>query len=235
MSGVRFSEERLRLDGEEIAYRLRRDPRRKRLCLMVRGDAEVELRVPLRTARREIDRFIHENGRWLRDRLGQARRARAERPRLESGARLPLLDGSLELVLRPAARARTTRRDGRLLVDYRDGQSVEGLLEGWYRREARRYLGERVKALAETSGLRPAALTIRGQRTRWGSCSSSGRLNLNWRLLFAPARAVDYVVLHELCHLRHMNHSAAFWSLVAEFDPDYAAHRRLLRGVEPPF
>ena len=235
MSSIRVSEERLRLDGEEIAYHLRRDPRRKRLCLMVRGDAQVELRVPLRTARREIDRFIRENVRWLRDRLGQARLAHAERPKLEGGARLPLLDGALELELRPAARSRVTRRDGRLLVNYREGQLLEGLLEAWYRREARRHLNGRVAALAERTGLHPTGLAIRGQRTRWGSCSSTGRLNLNWRLLFAPSRAVDYVVLHELCHLRHMNHSADFWRLVTTFDPDYATHRRLLRQVEPPF
>ena len=235
MSSVQVSEERLRLDGEEIAYHLRRDPRRKRLCLMVRGDAEVELRVPLRTGRREIDRFIRDNGGWLRDRLGRVRQARDERPKLEDGARLPLLDEQLELVVRPAARSRVTRWEGRLLVNYHEGQLLEGLLEAWYRREARRHLGERVAALAERTGLHPAGLAIRGQRTRWGSCSSNGRLNLNWRLLFAPARAVDYVVIHELCHLRHMNHSAAFWGLVASFDPDYAEHRRLLRQVEPIF
>ncbi|GAB6043441.1 M48 family metallopeptidase [Endothiovibrio diazotrophicus] len=235
MSAIRTSEERLILDGEPVPYRLLRDPRRKRLCLMVGRDAEVEVRVPPRAGRREIERFLGDHLDWLRDRLGQARRARSARPRLADGAILPLFDEQLELVVRSAARRRVVRQGGRLLVEYREVEELEELLEGWYRRQARRLLGARVEALAACTGLRPAGLAIRGQRTRWGSCSSRGRLNLNWRLLFAPSVAVDYVVIHELCHLAHMNHSAAFWALVARFDPDYLAHRKLLRAVEPLF
>lgn len=234
MRGVRISEERLLLDGETIPYRLRRDPRRKRLCMMVERDAAVELRVPTRTGRREIEHFIRGNEGWLRERLEIARRAWAARAPLESGRRLPLLDEELELSTRPAQRNRVLRRDSTLLVSYSAEEMVEPLLERWYRREARRHLGARVEALSERMGLHPSAITIRGQRTRWGSCSSAGRLNFNWRLMFAPTEVVDYVVIHELAHLRHMNHSAEFWALVARFDPLYLEHRKRLKQVSLP-
>ena len=100
-------------------------------------------------------------------------------------------------------------------------------------REGRAAARERIAALAAREaadmGVSYERLTIRDQRTRWGSCSSRGTLSFNWRLVLAPSAVLDYVVVHELCHLRHPNHSARFWSLVAERRPDYRAQRVWLR------
>ena len=80
--------------------------------------------------------------------------------------------------------------------------------------------------------MRPARLAIRGQRTRWGSCTSRGTVSLNWRLVLLPSRLADYVIVHELCHLRHMNHSRRFWSLVASVIPDWAERRSELDAAQ---
>lgn len=98
-----------------------------------------------------------------------------------------------------------------------------------YRQAAREYFAGRCEYYRQFTGGSYARITIRDQKTRWGSCSSTGTLSFNYRLMFAPLRVLDYVVVHELCHLTHMNHSREFWSLVASVQPDYKIYRRWLR------
>ena len=107
--------------------------------------------------------------------------------------------------------------------------SVQGTLLSWYRTEALTYLSGRIAALSKKTGLKPSCVRIKNQVTLWGSCSSKGSINLNWRLILAPISIVDYVVMHELCHLRVANHSGSFWALLLANDPLYAEHRAWLR------
>lgn len=101
--------------------------------------------------------------------------------------------------------------------------------EAALRRQAARELPRRLLELARLHGFTPKAVSVRNQRTRWGSCSPSGRISLNWRLVQAPPAVCDYVLLHELAHLRHLNHSARFWREVTRLCPDHAEARRWLR------
>jgi predicted metal-dependent hydrolase len=102
-------------------------------------------------------------------------------------------------------------------------------LKKWYLAQAQEVLFQRVKQWAEQIGVSPQRLSLRDQKTRWGSCSSRGAISLNWRLIMAPPAVIDYLVIHELCHLRHHNHSPAYWQEVARWNPDYRVHRRWLR------
>jgi predicted metal-dependent hydrolase len=102
-------------------------------------------------------------------------------------------------------------------------------LERWYRREARRLLEPVVSREAERLGLGYASVSIRAQRTRWGSCSSRGALSFNWRLAMAPPRVLEYVAVHELCHLRESNHSKRFWSHLGRARPGWRADADWLR------
>lgn len=97
-------------------------------------------------------------------------------------------------------------------------------------KQARRYIPERVAHYAARMGVTYGRITIRNQKTRWGSCSSKGNLNFNCLLMLAPAQVVDYVVIHELCHRLHMNHSSAFWITVEKYMPDYALWRKWLKA-----
>lgn len=105
---------------------------------------------------------------------------------------------------------------------------VTGLLRGWVRQRAREWLPTRLTQLADEFGFEYKRTTIRSQKSRWGSCSSNGTISLNDQLLFMPADTVDYLLTHELCHTRHMNHSAAFWRLVQTHAPDFRQHESVL-------
>ena len=102
-------------------------------------------------------------------------------------------------------------------------------LERRYRNAARAQLERRIAYYHRLTGGRYTSITIRDQKTRWGSCSSRGTLSFNYRLIFAPPAVLDYVVVHELCHLIHMNHSKDFWNMVGTIMPDYAVHKKWLR------
>lgn len=102
-------------------------------------------------------------------------------------------------------------------------------LEDRYRKAAKEYIPKRVAFYQSFMSGSYERITIRDQKTRWGSCSSKGTLSFNWRLMLAPPAVLDYVVVHELCHLMHMNHSKAFWNAVEEIMPDYKIHRKWLK------
>ncbi len=113
-------------------------------------------------------------------------------------------------------------------------------IDRWYRREARERIGFVTRVEAERLELEPGKVTIRDQKTRWGSCSTSGTLSFNWRLVIGPGHALRYVVIHELIHIRHHNHSRAFWAALAEAMPDWKrsatwlrANERLLTSYKP--
>jgi hypothetical protein len=160
--------------------------------------------------------------------------------RYVSGTVVPYLgeDHSLDVIPTHKAKRTTVARQACLLrirlrsdVPVSEAETeVRSALEKWYRQQARTYITDRVAALAGSHGLIYGRVTIRGQKTRWGSCSSKGNLNFNWRLMMVPPAAIDYVIIHEMCHLRELNHSKRFWSMVATYCPDYEYWRQWLKA-----
>lgn len=102
-------------------------------------------------------------------------------------------------------------------------------IEDWFIAEAVRILAERSEILMEQVGVKPTKITFRSQKTRWGSCSSKGSISLNWKLIFAPLEVIDYVIIHEMCHMHHMDHSKKFWEKVSQFDPNYKENKKWLK------
>ena len=141
-------------------------------------------------------------------------------------ATVPYLGRPL-VVVAQAGRKRVHRREDTLLVPA--GAARVPALERFYRRRARIEIAARLDRACRVAGSSYAGLAIRNQRTRWASCSSTGTMSFNWRLLLAPEAVLDYVVWHEVCHLQVMDHSARFWELVARFCPDHRQHARWLR------
>jgi hypothetical protein len=147
-------------------------------------------------------------------------------------ARVAARDGTVpylgtDLLLRAEpGRTRVHRRGDVLLVPAGDPGAA---LERWYRRQARLEIAPRLDRAAAAIGKSHTKLTIRDQRTRWGSCSAAGAMSFNWRLLLAPDAVLEYVVRHEACHLAVMDHSPRFWALMAALMPGYQAPRRWLR------
>lgn len=236
----------MRLHGDAVAYVLYRVPRRRHVHIVVGDEGRLEVRAPWRFSRTEAEAALHGNAAWVVARLRHAQRDAACRAPLQSGARLPLLDEQLRLevagerqlelalLVGRAGTSRVTRHGNTLRVHLPPEGCVDvrALVMTWYREEARRYLPVRLAALAGRVGVRYRSVAIRAQRTRWGSCSGSGLISLNWRLLLVPSTLVDYVLVHELCHVRHMNHSPAFWEMVACTVPDFRERRRRLRELQ---
>lgn len=123
-------------------------------------------------------------------------------------------------------------RPGALSVGGRTTKDRLAAIDRWYRREARGRIEAAVERESERLGLYPGRVTIRDQRTRWGSCSTTGTLSFNWRLVIGPVEALDYVVVHELIHLRHHNHSRNFWDALSDAMPDWKPRAAWLRANE---
>jgi predicted metal-dependent hydrolase len=208
----------------DLPYRVRRSDRARRVRVSVDARGEVEVVLPRRSPERAAAAAIVELRPWIERRRAEAGAVRAAIA--ARGNAVPYL--GRELALRPQpGRARVHRRGDELLVP--GDERAPAAIERWFRRAAEREIAPRLDAAVATLGTSYSRLTIRNQRTRWGSCSTTGAMSFNWRLLLAPEPVLDYVVWHEACHLRVMDHSTVFWSLVGRHCPDYEHHRRWLR------
>jgi predicted metal-dependent hydrolase len=209
---------------EEIAYTIRRSERARRVRVTVDPTRGVEVVLPRRAAERQAAAAIRELRPWIERRvveLGHARAAVAAR-----GDTVPYLGELLNVRAEPG-RTRVHRRGSELLAPVGDQRA--SAIERWYRRAARREIAPRLGSACALAGTSYSKLTIRGQRTRWASCSPTGAMSFNWRLLLAPESVLDYVVWHEVCHLEVLDHSPRFWALLARRCPDYREHARWLR------
>jgi predicted metal-dependent hydrolase len=209
--------------ASEIPYTVRRSSRARRVRVNVHAHAGVEVVLPTRAPERAAAAAVRELRPWIERRLGEAHEALA-RIAARAGT-LPFLDDSLKLV--PQQGRTRVHRDGELLL-VPTGEA-QPAIERFYRRAARAEIAPRLDRAAQLAGTPYRDLSIRAQRTRWASCSANGSMSFNWRLLLAPARVLDYVVWHEVCHLQVLDHSARYWALLERFYPDYREDREWLR------
>jgi predicted metal-dependent hydrolase len=221
-----------------IDYPIRRSDRARRARINVSADG-VEVVVPRRMALRQVVPFVEEKRPWIERTLRRIREAEeAAAVRLADGGSVPYLGRSLSLDVRvEPGRVRhfVALRGDTLEVAVGAGgvEAVRRALEAWYRRRARLEVEPRLDAACKRAGTRYTRLSIRQQRTRWASCSSTGAMSFNWRLLLAPAEILDYVVEHEVAHLEVLDHSPRFWRLLGSRSPAYREHERWLRRNGP--
>jgi predicted metal-dependent hydrolase len=208
----------------EIAYRIRRSSRARRVRVTVDSARGVEVVLPRRAGEREAAAAVVELRPWIERRLADVRRTRAAIA--ARGDTLPYLGRELAVVAQDG-RGRVHRDGERLLVPA--GPAQAEAIERWYRRRARIEVAARLERACAAAGSSYSSLSIRGQRTRWASCSRGGAMSFNWRLLLAPEAILDYVVWHEVCHLQVMDHSPRFWALLSSRCPDAREHARWLR------
>ena len=216
-------------------YTVRRSDRARRARIQVTADG-VEVVVPRGLALAEVEPFVESKRVWIERTLLRMRAAEAERPRplLVNGGEVPYLGEHLRLRVgvEPGRQRAHVGRHGdelHVAVAERGREPVAATLERWYRTQARTEVARRLDAAVARVGQTYASLQIRGQRTRWASCSAKGAMSFNWRLLLAPPEILDYVVEHEVAHLEVHDHSERFWSLLAERRPGYRAEERWLR------
>lgn len=229
-----------RLPGNpQIEVQVRRSARARRYALRVSAsNGAVTLTVPARAPLDEGLAFLHEKADWVRAHLAR----QPARPRLGHGAALPI-EGIARTIAPGEGRA-VRLGDDHVAVPGPEAE-IGARLRGFLRARARARLAMACAHHASAAGLDFGRLTLRDTRSRWGSCTAAGNLMFSWRLVMAPPAVLDYVAAHEVAHRAEMNHSPAFWAVVARLCPDYATHRAWLRregpglllyefGAEPP-
>ena len=222
---------RVALAGGVLHYRFVR-ARRRTIGIVVRR-GEVEARAPRHVALAEVEAFIREKERWIANRLAEST---PEPPpfRWAEGQALPVLGHAALLSASPGEGAVRLTHD-RLLLPLTAPARWRELTIEWLRATAFDLFRERVRHYAASLGVREPSLGLSNAQTRWGSCwrarGEAGRVLLSWRLVHLPLHLTDYVVAHELAHLREFNHSPRFWAIVAHLFPEYLSARRELNRL----
>ena len=229
------------LPGGPIPFTLRHSPRARSLRVVLHPDRGVVVTVPARAGQRDGHRhavaFLAEREPWLRRHLDRQAALVAElaaRGGATHGGTMPFRGRLHRIRVVPAVsgirRSDVVEFDDELVIHRvsADRRPIRSILERWLREEAREAIARAVLEHAGALRVRPAAVTLRDPRTRWGSAARSGRLSFSWRLLLAPPEALETVVVHELCHLRVFGHGPKFWALVASRRSDHRVWRRWL-------
>jgi predicted metal-dependent hydrolase len=227
--------------SQDTACKIRRSNRAKRILLRVTPEDGLVATLPRRATRKDLDRALAEHAGWIerqlervseqRQRLISARQTRPEKLHFRA------IDRDLRLNYKTSAggRCRIIDDSDELHVHVPDINHIENIhlqLGQYVRRQARDILGQRLAYLAQCHDLHYSGLSVRRQKSRWGSCSARKRINLNDKLLFLPAHLMEHVLLHELAHTRHLNHSPRFHALLEKLDPQSRQHRRALRNAD---
>ena len=208
-----------------LEYTLKQS-RRKTIAAYVLDDGTIEVRAPLRVPKSEIDRFITERENTLKKYIAMQleKNEKKNEFELKIGSEILFLGEKYEI----RRGDKTEIKNGVFFVT--EG-SVKNQVTALYKLAAERIINERVQYFSQVTGHVPKSVKINAAKSRWGSCSAKGTLNFSWFLIMANQKAVDYVVTHELSHMKHMNHSEAFWQEVARYEPEYKQRRQELKEL----
>lgn len=222
--------------GQKIPYDITYSNRRKKsMGIAINDSGVVHIAAPAGLSEKEILRKLEAGGEWILKKLDEMQHPPAPGPKSYKEGQSLLVMGeelTLQLVIEPTSDVIMVKQVAEKLIVTTPADEdvwVREALEGWYRNKAGAVIRERVGYYQPIVGVKPVNIRIKEQKRRWGSCSSLGNLNFNWRLAMAPQPVVDYVLVHELCHLIHLNHSKEFWSLVQAVLPDYEQRRQWLK------
>jgi len=226
--------------NKQINYEIVHSSRKKTVAIYV-GPTVVTVRAPKRLSGEKIRSLVQKKARWIFDRQEQIKHERGLHPPKEfiSGESFPYLGRQYRLKVIQSGNelynschltnGRLEVKIGTRLKGNEAKEAVREALIAWYKERVKSKVIERLPHLTRQLGRWPAAVQIKEQKCRWGSCSRNGVLRLNWKIIMAPVSVMDYLIVHELCHLIHPNHSVAYWEEVEAVLPDYKKMRDWLR------
>ena len=207
--------------------------RRRSVAIKVNHDLSVEVRVPLRFKASDLDSILDRYHHWISKKRDEILTLPKVRELLFlSGELVPILGKDYPVVIEIGKKLQASFTAGTLLLTVKSSTTEDAINKlgmKWYRGYAMEVIESRVAYFLSQFKKDPTRISIKSMKSRWGSCSTSRSLNFNWKLVMAPLRVLDYVVIHEMCHMIHMDHSHKFWAEVEKRDPDYKLHKLWLR------
>jgi predicted metal-dependent hydrolase len=198
---------------------------------------DLQVRVPDHVGDERVAAFLKRKRPWIRSKVAEIQLLPPHRSKeLVSGESFPYLGRNYRLKVQEGHQVGVCLSGGYLKATIRPAEQgvhqalrIQQYLQNWYRSRALERLQDKTHRYAEQIGVSPAGISVRNFKSRWGSCDKKGEVVFNWNIIKAPHSIVDYVVIHELCHLIHPNHSKDFWQVVGRFDTDYPEHRQWLK------
>ncbi len=203
--------------------------KRKTVSLIITKESKLKVRAPIRLSLKEINRIVQEKEEWIQKNKNRAiKKLEQTQIILDKTKGTFLFLGNLYTLV-PSEREKTIFFENNIMFIPANLYGYNPFLENWYKKQAAIILKKRLNEISHNINIPFHSCRITGARKRWGSCSSRNHINLAWRLVMADYKAIDYVIIHELCHVVHKNHSAAFWNMVGRFMPDYDIKRKWLK------
>lgn len=222
---------------ESIIITVKRS-KRKTACLRIQPDGSVEVRGPYLMSDAFVRSFVESKAEWIIQKRKEVAKYQSKKltHTYQSGDKFLYLGQEYVLALVAAGRKRVeldrmTECENRLILYTTsfEPKAIEKQVKEWYKKQATGYIASRVHYFSAMISEIYTGIVMENRKGRWGSCSSKGELTFNWRLIMAPPEIIDYVVVHELCHLKHMDHSPVYWKAVGSILPDYKARREWLK------
>lgn len=222
----------LEIDGANVDVRIVENPRTSRLTLRLvpasKTGESLKVTVPPGTPEQEVDDFLEKNRNWAAARLSRLPQVQ----KIEEGATIPFRGVPHKIVHSGKKRGIVSigmEEDGPVIRVHGNPDFVTRRVADFLKRQAKQDLTKAVAHYSEALGVKAKSITMRDTTSRWGSCSSSGALNFSWRIILAPPEVLNYLAAHEVAHLREMNHSDRFWTLVEQICPDMNSQKSWLR------
>ncbi len=208
---------------------------RKSASIEIR-DTEVRVSAPHRAPQRELKRWVSDKAPWIRTKLAEQQRREKQIPTrsFEQNERWPFMGGSFTLNIQPGKRNHSELIDHELIITLSNRSQkpqrdqVAAVLQAWYQQQAQTVLSHKAKVISARLNAGIRSIKLRRTKSKWGHCTAQGDLQFNWLIMQAPETVIDYLVIHECCHLIHHNHSGEFWRLVESLCPDYRKAKQWL-------
>jgi predicted metal-dependent hydrolase len=234
--------EKISFGSKHLKYRIRRGKRKKTVAIHVNSPTQVIILAPFSLKKEKIREIVQKKAHWIFEKQESLKKVELLFPKKEftSGEQVLFLGRRYRLKVlngtdRGEAKLQMLGRRifvtvGAHLIPKEKKEMVKSVLRQWYFSEAEKIIKKRLLRFSRLLDISPAGVKIRDQHKRWGSCSQRGILRFNWRIVMAPISILDYVVVHELCHIKNKNHSQNFWKLVSLAIPDYRKRRDWLKA-----
>lgn len=221
------------LHGQTYTYVLIKEPRKSVRLKMLTADS-IEVKTPRRFSLQKTERILRQNEHWIQQHHKQFLQKDAVQVNrdLASGSAVLWRGTPVILAITKSAEKQTrcTLTNGFLQIEHSHfGEAFQNDLKKWYINQSKKYLTDRTAYWQEKINVTIGKIQIKDQKTRWGSCSSLGNINFNWRMIMAPPETMDYLIIHELCHRIHLNHSPEFWAMVSAYCPGYKQQQSWLK------